>query len=613
MEYFLNDTQVAMPDGINGLYFSKPRHSLYWGFTHSYFGSAKGIGQVTFSQPDAVFLIDAVQKKKLTDAEMSFRIMDGMRTVINSQLDFTLYTQDRDKRYLSVIDAEGDLFEKQSNVSFQIVPTRQILIPKTDIADTSDLKINETFATIADNKGGPDVFISHALPLKKGDTSLNGKSQDVENPAQLSAFYLNDTGKDRDVTVEIYLKATVLANITIAPKLTLEVRDGSKQIVRTIQLNTLNITNATSTKIIASTERVNVPNGGDLILSLKSSTGLTSYSIKYENESYVALNDDNTPDSFAYGFYANELFAKILEKMTNGKLSFSSPFLASKNYFITNGRCLMSQQTPLKTSFEWLFAAINAIIPLKLDISGSTVVITSRIESISSKKGYFLIKNLVKAVYTVDSDRLYKEVTAGFKTWKSNTPTGNDERNSILSFTTDLKRAPQTLNLTSELIASSRLIEKTRRQQFYESLKNKKRDNSLDESIFIISSMASVAKTDYSGSTLVLNSEFSPEAIAQNWYYLWRQSGNLTLSTSSAAYQDADTLVIKPKLPALLEPKIALVNCIIETEEFFRMGDVVAIDDPDNGRKFLFILTAEHRPFKRGGEHNTFLTAITLV
>lgn len=606
MEFFLANTQVETPDGLVGFYYDRSRDARYWGFVRNYSATAKGVAEINFEEPDAVLVLDSYAKK-LTDAELNFVAKEGIKTVLDMQLDFKQFFKVGTMRKIPVMDAQGDLFEIQSKRSFEIAPNASIWLDAVTLANTQVLEIDASRSSVAESGS---VYIDHAVPVQNPSKStLNGTFQAIENVKKLTSFYRNTTKEARILELEMFLSLKTKANTSFTASVVLEVKDASKNVIESRVATQVSFSNAETVREVGASESVSVPKGGEVLLYLSYSNSVSSYSVSYDvAKTYVSVSDEQQDGSYCQAISVYDAFASLVEKMTDGAMSFSSSYLQTKDWYLTNGHNLSGKTKTLSLSFESLFESMNALKNLRVDVAGSVVRLEQKSTVFDSY--VYSLEDVIDVRYTLDIDRLYNQVKVSAKNWRSSTPTGNNEANAEVTFSTQLKRATQSLNLVSSLITSSRAIEKVRRRQFDEESANEKKDEESDESIFLIECQGQSAKIYFDSGARYLNQEFSPENTVVAWQWIWAQSGELTAADGVAGWK-SKTFVASPQT-RYIEPELALINCVESPENFSQIGDIVTYYDRDNGQKYGLVISATHRPFKQGGEMNTFIAAVTL-
>jgi len=146
-------------------------------------------------------------------------------------------------------------------------------------------------------------------------------------------------------------------------------------------------------------------------------------------QTYIAATGSYYPLARgAKGKYLNDYLRHIVKFMSDNEVNYSSPILQGSGLAVTSGLSLRTgKQTPIVTSFQKLFEAINKKLNLSITTQGNQLIIDSS-TAIYSNQQAIQLDNIRDLIQYVEKERLFSAVEVGndkaFQEWECNNGAG---------------------------------------------------------------------------------------------------------------------------------------------------------------------------------------------
>ncbi|WP_234733394.1 hypothetical protein [Tellurirhabdus bombi] len=546
MRFLLDELQIQAPLGSDGLKLRKDRHRLYWGFLFQKIGYVEGTGSVIFADPKATRLLRDRFGRFGVQAETRFRILEGDYTLYDGYIDYTQYSDDGERVSAALRD-DKTVISLATNLTtrYSFEPTDRVKLHARRLSSPANLVLNADVATV--RRSAPyNILINHSVPLKRVDEReqpLPGTMASIIRPELNTEIYQNTTDRPQSLVISGLVKVTASASHSLVPTLRVRLTEqepipiGSFSVSSTPELITAVVS---LTVVVYPTQK--------LWLDWSHSDSVSSYSFAYDPDTAITVQESTTiPDSEAACFTAGELLEKLIDRASDGALSFQSNFFSSgegSTMLLTNGGNIRGLAKPVIASFQEVFEGLNALYNLKMDIVGSHVVIEPKSFRGGPSHGVTRIPQLNNFRQIPNTDLLFSEVFTGFETWRGESLASGSEVNSQRQYRTGITTLRNTLDLRSKLIASGTLIEEQRRKQFQPDTASSSKADTLDEALFVICAIRKATgwqaerleNTDFISGVLEpassYNLRINPRANLQRWTNLLADCLPLRLESS---------------------------------------------------------------------------------
>lgn len=518
-KFYLSGVEIEQPEGINGLYLERIRDKVFGGFIRKRTSSIKGIGSVKITDLEVCQILKSEFEANGIDGVTEFSIIQNNEAIYISEVDYAQYSVNQNGHAtIAFRDPQGIVeFDSNLDKEYEIEPSSSIFLDKTELTGKSTHSINPLNVVSRGQPNGKPFLFSIPLKVNAKDSVTNGIGLDVVALEDLKApFWQNNDTKPVKISVGGLLKFTVSGssndNITIA--ILSRINSIVSEKITIFQFSS-NTTPQTRTVILDKVITVGV--GGDVCLIVEGTDSIQGYNYTFETADVSVSQDLEFTGSTISGLLATTLLSKLIEKISEGKLSFVDESFVTISPFITNGWCLRANNRPIKTSFFTVFKGLCKIYNLALSIEGNTVFLRNK-DVNYKRSGAFPLNNtenvqITSLIKTAMSDKFLTEIKVGYGNWKSDTILGNLEFNSTRTYDTSIKKTKSVLDLTvNEFVASGKMIEKQRRLQ-YEILKsNEKTDDKNDDTLFIIDTLNGKSIVGTNG----INEGINPVVILKN-------------------------------------------------------------------------------------------------
>lgn len=492
-KFYLAGIEIEQPEGINGLYLERIRDKVFGGFIRNRTTSVKGIGSITITDLEVCQILKLEFDANGIDGVTEFRIEQNDEAVYLAEVDYGQYSVNHNGHVtISLRDPEG-IVQFDTNVAkeYEIEPTVSIFLDKTELTGKATHTVGESNIVSRGQPNGSPFLFSVPLKVSVKDSVTNGIGLDViASESVISPFWQNTDTKPVNVAIGGYLAFTATSSSTDQVRVYLANRINGV-VANEILILEFQTNMSITSKTVIIDKYLTVAVGGDVCLLVKGSGSVQGYNYTFQTADVSVIQDLEIKGSDVFGMNASLLMGELIEKVSDGKLTFIDLSLIGKYPFITNGLCLRGNKANIKTSFLKLFMGLSKIYNLIITIENNVVYLKSKEENYKSS-GAFPLENdssitLNSKIKTAMSDKFLTEIKTGYTEWKSDTVTGNLEFNSPRVYDTTVKKSKSVLDITvNEMVASGKIIEKQRRLQ-YEILKSsEKTDDKNDNTLFII-------------------------------------------------------------------------------------------------------------------------------
>jgi hypothetical protein len=146
-------------------------------------------------------------------------------------------------------------------------------------------------------------------------------------------------------------------------------------------------------------------------------------------QTYIAATGSYYPLSRgAKGKYLTDYLRHMVKFMSDNEVTYSSPILQLSGLAVTSGLSLRTgKKTPIVTSFQKLFEAINKKLNLSITTQGNQLIIDSS-TAIYSNQQAIQLDNIRDLIQFVEKERLFSAVEVGndkaFQEWECNNGAG---------------------------------------------------------------------------------------------------------------------------------------------------------------------------------------------
>jgi len=545
LSYFLDGQPCPGPLNMDGLTLRKGRSRTFWGFLYRKLGYVDGLSDLQFTDDESVEYLRAVFAQHSVQGETTFRIDEDGQTVYDGSIDYTRYRFDGRNVSIALTDnrAVVDLETAAASV-LGVMPSETISLHAHRLGGLPQLVTDPNALTVQRSQTG-SFPITHGVPFTKQsdtDDTVQGTLAAVIVPTLSDPIYYNTTAKEQIVQLTGIVSVTASASTSVTATLT-AVAKGTEN--EAVPVGRYAITSTPAQYDIVVNVRLRVLPGQSLKLEWTGSGNVNRYVFAYNDATRLSVTDENYPASIGYGLNAHSLFAQLVSQSSGGKLSFFSQHLTDNPVFIANGAGVRGLQRPMPVSLAGLYTGLNCLMNLQLWVDGDTVYLEPKDQA---PKGSYRIEELLSLTETVATDYLYNSVRVGYTDWRSDGTLSNEEINGQRQYTTSITTVRSELNLLSELIGASALIEQQRRKQFDPKQGGSGKSDALDDRLFVIAARPTTG-TDYVAERLEAVSSLSGPSEPETLYNLrytparnlsrfltWLSgSGSLTLDTQQGS------------------------------------------------------------------------------
>ncbi|UHG93272.1 hypothetical protein [Spirosoma oryzicola] len=603
MYYYLDNTAIDAPVGLDGLILRKMRNPRYWGFLLGSMGTGAMSG-ITYHQPEATRLLANQFRKHGTEAVTRFRMIESGYTLYDGNIDYSTYTTDGQVVSVDLRDAnELVSLEAQATTDYRLTPDQAITLHTRPLGGHVQLLTDPNALTVQQSSIG-SVSINHALPLTRkadSDETVKGSLAPVVTPLALDPFYRNTTTTEQLVKLSGIVVVEAKASATVSVKLIVESVSGDGTLLASVVVGQYGIATTQTTIRAVVDLRIAVPVSGSCRLVWRSDVQVSSFAFTYVDSTVVSVTDeDDLPESTAYGVLAIDALKKLVSASTAGKLSVKSDFFErgeGKYFMMASGLGIRGINTPFSTSLQTLFENLCYIWNLRLWIDGDTIHIESRN---AKQKRVSRITDLFTFSQSVATEFLYNEINVGYETWQGESLLAREEINKLITYTTGVTVLRNVLNLRCTFIAASTLIEEQRRKQFDSKTSGPSKIEGNDDKLFMLccvphgsgyraetTELNKDSVSDYSPDTLY-NRRITPQQNLTRWERVIRASGPIKEFDLTAVPQSAT-------------PMLTTISCPMDLYSYSQIGDYIEIDAP--GYKASGeLLDIEYRKSLKGDE-----------
>ncbi|GGH42918.1 hypothetical protein GCM10007423_39910 [Dyadobacter endophyticus] len=575
--FYLNGTQIDEPIGWTGVYWTRVRHTGYFGIWRHRTAKVLGVGEVGFTG-EARSILLSLWKKHRINASAIFEVEEGGEIIYQGEVDFAIHSDDGRYFKVSFRDEDTEL-ESLSGLTVSIEPKIEIRFPEQTISDGIAY-------SIADGLSSP-FYVSgtqHSIPLASSKNG-EGNGLSVSTQSVVEPIYRNST--DRKAVLTLQGKVIGMwsgsGNVNFVAEVT---QDGAVKDSRTLTI----LSASGSQQDFYISDRIEVPQGAYLRVTVVGSAGMTA---SYSTESFLTIYENsNAESSLIWGLTWKQAFEALVEKLTNGTVTVSSDFLTKGNgasRVLTSERNLRGYRSPLLVSFKSLFDDFNAIENLACWKRDGKLYLETKAD---------MVKKLPRSrVYDYEklehapSPFFHSTCEVGYANWQSETAAGRDEFCTSRSYITNQQKIKSPLSVVvNSLSAAGKAMEVLRRNP-----SSDKADTNQDERLFVIEAQRTgnvyVAKIgDVSGvlnAESVINASLSPRQILKRWANVLGINGKASFAAGTGNYS-ASTFgevessdVDLESVPQVFSDRSVMIETEMTMRQYSQMGEVIEYTDHD--------------------------------
>ncbi|OZI09180.1 hypothetical protein BWI93_05385 [Siphonobacter sp. BAB-5385] len=652
--FFMDGVEVEEPQGFDGMAFKKERHAVYFGFLSPGIGYGEA-GDLTFTDEISVGIARAAWKREAVEAQVSLDIRLDEQLVFSGNLDFAKAKVGSDyvSCSLKMQKSVRDFLTTATN-TVTVTPSERVQLPSrpdnaiasheiapdfpqysykgADEKDLSHYPVWETVKTgtdvknfgVVDEKTG---LAWHAVPspFRPDQTDLNASREEWRIAYNVTGFKETQVEDYQDITVRvvgmIHLQAYSVAGGSF--QMVLEYDKGGSSyatnagdVTSRVTVADLPLTQQLTEHIFFFDEIVTLQSVGawlfyrGLSFRVLSDTPSTDFLFDYQADSFLSVEvfkpDAQQPVDPLF-FEGEALIKDLLKRNTGLDAQVNLGLLEGEKLFITSGKNIRGLSSDFGVSFEQLFKGLDGLLCLGAEVSGNTMIIEPKPRMIGNAIAYPLGE--VDELFEESSENwLFSRVKVGFSEWQAGSPFGLDEINSFREYATYIKAVEKELDIRSELIGSSYIIQEGRSRIGTDEARE---DWSFDEKLFVVIAVFDAAiggyraKTGDDNATAVLNVKqavnlsIRPTEAVRRWLPLLSASGQMTFSAGEGNYRAvldglAENRNFPPSTP-LLSRRAIHINTKIEMDTYAGIGQTISVETEEGMREAL-VQSVSFRP-----------------
>lgn len=495
--YFLNDQLCPGPLQVDGLTLRKERNRMYWGFLYRKLGFLQGNSNLQFQDDDSVQLLKQTVERYGVQGETAFRIEELGNVLYDGFIDYATYKAETQGILAGLRDDKSiSDFSSQATTVFSLTPTATLGLHTRRLTGLPSLVADPKGLTVQRSSSSA-TSLTHSVPLTRRvehDEAVAGTVLPVITPLASDRMYYNSTTKDQLVT----LRGTIIVTAQASTTNTITLRAvpiGND--AGLVNIGSCQVTATPAQLSVLVNVSVWVKVGQSLKLEWLSSGSATSWNFTYSTDMSITIGDSPPVDaSIGYGLTAYQAFTQLVSLTTLGKLTFQSDFLKTDpdgQLWLANGFGIRGVVSSLNVSMQALFVGLTKLFNLALWIDGATV----RLERKRNRpKTVTRLETVLSYSKSIATDVLYNSVKAGTAIWQAqNSSLSNDEPNGQRTYSTGITAVRNELDLVSDLITASNVIEQQRRLQFDPASSSPSKANDLDNALFLVATAGTRAET----------------------------------------------------------------------------------------------------------------------
>lgn len=593
MRFYLNDVLVPAPEGLAGMYLEKTRSTRTWGILRSSIGRVRGQGEIKFTSPLAVQILDSYRQKFKTAASVNFKAVDdnGLK-FIDAEINYTNYRRDEIGYSITLRD-EGEIeaFDMAIDKVVSIEPNTSMEFRSVPLIPEITHQIDKDLARFAWKVPATTKPMAHYPPFLSvvNASETTGRFQSVSDVSLQQPFYVNSTTETKRIRVQGNVIVGHRSATSTTGKVAVLVQNGTE--VASYEAASVSIGSSLEAESYLIDVIVTVAQNAQLFLEVgQFLSNSANFEFTYDSKSFLYVNiESSVPDTTVKGVSALDLLKLAAEKSAN--ITVESAVL--NNPFVTNGSQLRAAGSSIKTSFGRVFDDLNKMYNLMLvRKSQDTIAVVRKLDYVGGLGDGLLIDKIQNALFGPDSNSQYSQVIAGYNKWSSYTPLGNTETFGNNTYETALRKVDSPLNLLCyNVVASEKLIEAVRRLQFGVGGSFADADYSNDEQLFVKNAP-------------------TIQEIVDNWACIW---GCCTDQITKTAGSPDNSAEIINSITPIFTGERAWIDCNISKSEWLTLGDVVTMFW--KGQKIrVFVMSASYRPgvAGSGAESNTMIEGLVI-
>lgn len=594
LRYFLDNQPVQGPLYADGLTLKKERNRRYWGFLYRKLGFVEGSSNLRFEEPDAVAVLTNTLDRDGVQGQTPFRLERSGQVLYDGFVDYATLRADSNgidvglRDEVAVLDLSAQaatVFGLESSGVLSLHPRRLGGLPGL-IADPNSLTVQRSESSA--------VPITHSVPLTRRaekDETVAGTLEPVITPLASDRMYYNSTGKDQLVT----LNGLVSVTATAGSNRTATLRAVSIGTPGFADIGQWDIGPVAVSIRAAVSVSIWIKAGDSLKLEWTGSGSVNSFNFTYGVDTAIRIGDEpDVAGSMAYGLRVNSVVRQLIEKATSGKLAFRSDFLSidpDGALFLCNGAGVRGIRKNLAVSLQSVFDNLNALFCLAMWVEDGVLRLEKRT---NRPTGTTRIDAVLSRTEGVATEMLYNSVKAGYTNWQAeNSALSADEPNGLRTYSTGITALRSELNLVSEWVTASGVIETQRRKQFDTKTAGSAKADSLDDALFLVANFGGRAeRLELSGQVsgvydpeTLYNLRVTPGRCVSRWAD-WLSS---SLPLNAESVQGSDSLrssyngdVVNEHQPIVgnrgAVPKLVTLTTPMSMDEYADCGDWIEYD-----------------------------------
>ncbi|GAB4023277.1 hypothetical protein GCM10028808_73220 [Spirosoma migulaei] len=596
LSYFLDNQPVSGPLKVDGLTLNKSLNRTYWGFVYRKLGYLKGPSNLRFEDPDAMATMDAALLRSGLKAQTAFRIEQVGQILYDGFVDYATYDNDGDGIEIGLRDDQAVYdFSTNASTTYALAPNQLISLHERRLGSLPGLITDPNNLTVQRSETSA-VVLSHSVPFtRRADTddTISGTLAPVVTPLASDPCYRNTSALTQLVKLKGLISVTASASTNQAITLRAVPSDNLANVSVIAQRP---ITSTPTLFQVAVDVSVYVAAGASLKLEWIGSSTATKWTFTYDSLTTIALSDEKSyAASSAYSMLALDAFKQLVSKLTDGKLSFRSDWLSKGEGYglmVANGAGIRNINKNLSVSLNSLFQGLTAIWNLALWVDGQTIRVEPKDKKPASKTHIDTILNRREKMAT---EFVYNSVKAGFSTWQADgSSLSADEPNGLRTYSTGISTVINELNLVSEFITASGIIEVQRRKQFDPKTASSNTADSLDDKLFLINAVPGATgwkaetyeKISFATGNYDVNTLYNARMSPGRSLYRWENWLSASLPLAMQSVQGSATLIttsagvtINEATPTLGQParvpRLISLTVPLSMIEYANLGDTI--------------------------------------
>ncbi|RYC66355.1 hypothetical protein [Spirosoma sordidisoli] len=597
---FLDNQEVASPQGLDYLQFKKVRHRTFWGFTYRQLGFVDGLNSLDFAEPRTVDYLRAVYARHGVLGQTRFRIeSDSEGTLYDGWINYSQSQRNPGRFAVALRDDQATAqLESQSVLQYALAVRETIALAGRPLDGPANLTLDALRAVVSTSLAQPRA-LAHSLPVmpvSDKEQPVAGRLVTGSDPLARTPCYINET--PGPLTVSLRGSFSVNPQASAGGLVTYRLRVGG--VTQPLaQLSLADLAGSGSVKTVAIDRTLTVPPGESLYLEAVTDAELSRYVFTYSAVRLALERVEASPPSVALGLSVRAALIDLIGQLTDHRLRVQVEGL--DDLFLTNGACLRGVPRPLLVSLRSLFEGLNGLFNLQLDCQGGTVFIRPKAH-LWTKGQRSAVNRVTGFIERPNLELIPSEIRLGFQQGAAANLISGLEVHTARVYGGEVTTERNPLDITSALIGSSSRIEQQRRKQFEASGGGSTRNDADDEALFVICTAgldpaghyrpAGLTGIDHLAGLIdaptTYNLRITPRRCLERWRWLLTGSGRLRLVSSelraevSSRYATEAALLSENQAvidQARTIPDAWLVKAAQTMAEFHSLRDWVGLAD----------------------------------